>query len=129
MIVISEALLTNGHSTGQHGVLYVVNVELALLVGEGGHGEGGDHGGDDGGVGVHHGALLRQSCVRLILIKLQHPKTISNKTKYFRLRQYDDKLIDWQINDCELTHCLEIFARKVNKQHFVQDRRTVRQTY
>ena len=92
MIVISEALLTNGHSPGQHGVLNVVDVELALLVGEGGHGEGGDHGGDDGGVGVHHGALLRQSCVRLILI-LQHPKTISNKTKYFSLR-HDDKLID-----------------------------------
>ena len=94
MIVISEALLTNGHSPGQHGVLNVVYVELALLVGEGGHGEGGDHGGDDGGVGVHHGALLRQPWLGPILIKLQHLKTILNKTKYFRLRRFDDKLID-----------------------------------
>ena len=48
----------NSYTAGQDRVLEMINVELPLRVGEGRHHEGGQHGGNDGGVCVHHGSLL-----------------------------------------------------------------------
>ena len=45
-------------SARQHRVLDVVDMELSLGVGQRRHHVGGEDGGQDGGVGVHHGSLL-----------------------------------------------------------------------
>ena len=47
--------------TCEYSILNVINVQFALVVREGGDDHGGHEGGNDGGVGVHHGPLLGQA--------------------------------------------------------------------